>query len=114
MTQHFLRAYAIAYGIKPIMDGCMFHHIDVKEAVANLEVEGGLCIIAFHFHRYKELAAKPDVEYIAGGATQNTIRVAQVKWASVFRVCILMHWVKEKLNSFFVQSHKCSAFYGIK
>lgn len=55
----------------------MFHCIHVKEAVANLEVEGRLCIIAFHSHRYKELAAKPDVEYIAGGATQNTIRVAQ-------------------------------------
>ncbi|CAK9867156.1 unnamed protein product [Sphagnum jensenii] len=30
-----------------------------------------------HVPMYKELAAKPDVEYIAGGATQNTIRVAQ-------------------------------------
>ncbi|CAK9210016.1 unnamed protein product [Sphagnum jensenii] len=32
---------------------------------------------AKHVPMYKELAAKPDVEYIAGGATQNTIRVAQ-------------------------------------
>lgn len=30
-----------------------------------------------HLPMYKELAANPDVEYIAGGATQNTIRIAQ-------------------------------------
>jgi len=30
-----------------------------------------------HMPIYEELAAKPDVEYIAGGATQNSIRVAQ-------------------------------------
>lgn len=30
-----------------------------------------------HVPMYKELAAMPNVEYIAGGATQNTIRVAQ-------------------------------------
>jgi adenosine kinase len=30
-----------------------------------------------HMPLYAELAAKPDVKYIAGGATQNTIRVAQ-------------------------------------
>jgi len=70
-----LRADAIAYGIKPIMDGCMFHCIHVKEAVANLEVEAGLCIIAFHSHRYKELAAKPDVEYIAGGKESCVVSV---------------------------------------
>merc|ERR1719446_872421 len=30
-----------------------------------------------HMPIYAELAAKPDVKYIAGGATQNSIRVAQ-------------------------------------
>lgn len=30
-----------------------------------------------HVPMYKELAAMADVEYIAGGATQNSIRVAQ-------------------------------------
>eukprot|EP00933_Yihiella_yeosuensis_P014531 TRINITY_DN129_c0_g1_i1.p1 TRINITY_DN129_c0_g1~~TRINITY_DN129_c0_g1_i1.p1 ORF type:complete len:343 (+),score=106.35 TRINITY_DN129_c0_g1_i1:111-1139(+) len=30
-----------------------------------------------HMPLYAELAAKPDVQYIAGGATQNSIRVAQ-------------------------------------
>jgi sugar/nucleoside kinase (ribokinase family) len=30
-----------------------------------------------HLPIYKELAAKPGVEYIAGGATQNSVRVAQ-------------------------------------
>ncbi|KAK9811523.1 hypothetical protein WJX72_005257 [[Myrmecia] bisecta] len=30
-----------------------------------------------HQPLYKELSAKPDVEYIAGGATQNSIRIAQ-------------------------------------
>jgi len=30
-----------------------------------------------HLPLYDELAAKPDVQYIAGGAAQNTIRVAQ-------------------------------------
>lgn len=30
-----------------------------------------------HLPIYKELAGRPDVEYIAGGATQNTIRIAQ-------------------------------------
>mmetsp|Transcript_124676 Transcript_124676/g.352947 ORF Transcript_124676/g.352947 Transcript_124676/m.352947 type:complete len:349 (-) Transcript_124676:225-1271(-) len=30
-----------------------------------------------HMPLYAELAAKPDVKYIAGGATQNSIRVAQ-------------------------------------
>jgi len=32
---------------------------------------------ATHMPIYAELAAKPDVKYIAGGATQNSIRVAQ-------------------------------------
>jgi adenosine kinase len=35
------------------------------------------CLMTHIVCRYKELAANPDVEYIAGGATQNTIRVAQ-------------------------------------
>merc|ERR1719213_318889 len=30
-----------------------------------------------HLPLYKELAAQPNVKYVAGGATQNTIRVAQ-------------------------------------
>jgi hypothetical protein len=34
-----------------------------------------LCIIAFHSHRYKELAAKPDVEYIAGGKESCVVSV---------------------------------------
>lgn len=41
---------------------------------------------------YKELAAKPNVEYIAGGATQNSIRVAQwmlqVPGATSYMGCI--------------------------
>merc|ERR1712193_497112 len=30
-----------------------------------------------HLPLYKELAAQPNVKYVAGGATQNSIRVAQ-------------------------------------
>ncbi|XWS66871.1 hypothetical protein CRYUN_Cryun05aG0238200 [Craigia yunnanensis] len=30
-----------------------------------------------HYDRYEEMASKPNVEYIAGGATQNSIKVAQ-------------------------------------
>lgn len=39
----------------------------------------GNAILAEEKHQplFKELAAKPDVLYVAGGATQNTIRVAQ-------------------------------------
>merc|ERR1712186_31597 len=40
---------------------------------------GGNAILAEDQHKplYDELAAKKDVKYIAGGATQNSIRVAQ-------------------------------------
>jgi len=45
-------------------------------------LEAGGIILAEDKHQpvFAEMAAKPDVQYIAGGATQNTIRVAQ--WMS--------------------------------
>jgi adenosine kinase len=49
------------------------------ETLTKYGLKGGDAILAEepHFPLYDELMAKPDVEYIAGGATQNTIRVAQ-------------------------------------
>jgi adenosine kinase len=43
------------------------------------ELQAGNAILAEDKHQplFGEMAAKPDVQYIAGGATQNTIRVAQ-------------------------------------
>ncbi|KAL3358343.1 hypothetical protein AABB24_015462 [Solanum stoloniferum] len=43
------------------------------------EIEPNNAILAEdkHLPMYDEMAAKPTVEYIAGGATQNSIRVAQ-------------------------------------
>jgi len=58
MTQQFLRAYAIAYEIKPIIDGCMFHCIHVKEAVANLEVEGGFVYYCISFPQVQGVGSK--------------------------------------------------------
>jgi hypothetical protein len=68
-------------------------------------------VVLCPFHRYKELAAKPDVEYIAGGATQNTIRVAQVNWFILKKneLC----WLKISLDNStasFMPSQKCSRF----
>jgi len=57
-------------------------------------IKGGDAILAEepHFPLYDELMAKPDVEYIAGGATQNTIRVAQwmmqTEGASTYMGCV--------------------------
>lgn len=48
---------------------------------------------------YKELAAQSDVEYIAGGATQNSIRVAQwmlqvcTAQTTCYGPCALSNWV---------------------
>lgn len=51
----------------------------------------------------QELAEKPDVEYIAGGATQNSIRVAQwmlqVPGATSYIGCIGKDDFGEKLKS---------------
>ncbi|KAJ4747004.1 Adenosine kinase-like protein [Rhynchospora pubera] len=50
-----------------------------EEFLKKYEIQLNNAIIADekHLPMYDELAAKPTVEYIAGGATQNTIRVAQ-------------------------------------
>jgi adenosine kinase len=42
-----------------------------------LTMNNAILAEAKHVPMYEELAALPDVEYIAGGATQNTARVAQ-------------------------------------
>jgi adenosine kinase len=61
----------------PIMD----ISADVDDALMQkYGLEPGNAILADeekHLPLYDELAAKPDVQYIAGGAAQNTIRVAQ-------------------------------------
>lgn len=48
--------------------------------LAKYDVKPGNVILAEdkHLPMYDELASKSNVEYIAGGATQNSIRVAQV------------------------------------
>jgi adenosine kinase len=50
-----------------------------KEMFEKYGLEAGGIILAEDKHQpvFAEMAAKPDVQYIAGGATQNTIRVAQ-------------------------------------
>merc|ERR1719189_1339247 len=50
-----------------------------QETLDKYGLENGNAILAEakHMPLYAELAAKPDVKYIAGGATQNSIRVAQ-------------------------------------
>jgi len=50
-----------------------------KATMDKYGLEAGGIILAEDKHQpvFKELAAKPDVKYIAGGATQNSIRVAQ-------------------------------------
>merc|ERR1719189_494285 len=50
-----------------------------QETLDKYQLKGGNAILAEEMHMplYAELAAKPDVKYIAGGATQNSIRVAQ-------------------------------------
>lgn len=52
----------------------------VDEAfLAKYDIKPGNAILAEekHLPMYDELASKGDIEYIAGGATQNSIRVAQ-------------------------------------
>ncbi|GAQ79464.1 adenosine kinase [Klebsormidium nitens] len=56
--------------ISAVVDEAFLEKYDVKLNNAILAEEK-------HLPLYKELAERPDVEYIAGGATQNTIRVAQ-------------------------------------
>ena len=50
-----------------------------QETFDKYGLKAGDAILAEEKHMpiYAELAAKPDVKYIAGGATQNSIRVAQ-------------------------------------
>lgn len=50
-----------------------------KDMLDKYGLENGNQILAEekHLPLYEELAARPDVQYIAGGATQNSIRVAQ-------------------------------------
>jgi len=50
-----------------------------KATMDKYGLEAGGIILAEDKHQpvFKELEAKPDVKYIAGGATQNSIRVAQ-------------------------------------
>merc|ERR1711879_872460 len=50
-----------------------------KEMFEKYGLEAGGIILAEDKHQpvFAEMAAKPDVQYIAGGATQNSIRVAQ-------------------------------------
>jgi adenosine kinase len=50
-----------------------------EELLSKYGLKNGNQILAeeSHFPLYEELAAKSDVQYIAGGATQNSIRVAQ-------------------------------------
>lgn len=50
-----------------------------KDMLDKYGLENGNQILAEEKHMplYEELAARPDVQYIAGGATQNSIRVAQ-------------------------------------
>ncbi|CAI9096990.1 OLC1v1033269C1 [Oldenlandia corymbosa var. corymbosa] len=56
--------------ISSVVDQAFLDKYDVKLNNAILAEEK-------HFPMYEELAANPNVEYIAGGATQNSIRVAQ-------------------------------------
>merc|ERR1712166_1012203 len=57
-------------------------------------LEAGGIILAEDKHQpvFAEMAAKKDVQYIAGGATQNTIRVAQwmlqTKGATAYMGCV--------------------------
>ena len=46
-----------------------------------------------HIPLYSELAALPDVEYIAGGATQNSIRVAQVSFPITYMVLLIIYLI---------------------
>ncbi|KAK8926162.1 Adenosine kinase 2 [Platanthera zijinensis] len=56
--------------ISAVVDNEFLHKYDLKLNNAILAEEK-------HLPMYEELASKYNVEYIAGGATQNTIRVAQ-------------------------------------
>ncbi|CAN6484672.1 unnamed protein product [Victoria cruziana] len=56
--------------ISAVVDDDFLKKYDIKPNNAILAEEK-------HFPMYEELAAKDNVEYIAGGATQNSIRVAQ-------------------------------------
>ncbi|KAF2934961.1 adenosine kinase 2 isoform X2 [Oryza sativa Japonica Group] len=63
----------------------------VDEAfLAKYDIKPGNAILAEekHLPMYNELASKVNVEYIAGGSTQNSIRVAQIPGATSYMGCI--------------------------
>ena len=49
-----------------------------------LEANNAILAGKEHVPMYEEMADAFEVEYIAGGATQNSIRVAQVSWSDGF------------------------------
>jgi hypothetical protein len=65
----------------------------------DLQLNNAILAEEKHVSLYAELAALPNVEYIAGGATQNSIRVAQVRY-SLFQLIlwclVLLHFVREQ------------------
>merc|ERR1711935_159264 len=78
-TLHFFTMAAILGMGNPLLD--ISANAD-KAMFEKYGLEAGGIILAEDKHQpvFAEMAAKKDVQYIAGGATQNTIRVAQ--WMS--------------------------------
>lgn len=76
----FFYREGILFGMgNPLLDICI---TTGPEYLAKYDLEPNNAILAEDKHQpmYKEMASMDGVEYIAGGATQNSMRVAQVRW----------------------------------
>jgi hypothetical protein len=75
-----LLAHALVLALPPNLPPLSLHNTQ------QLKLNDQILAEEKHVPMYRELAASGDVEYIAGGATQNSIRVAQ--WMLQVCVCV--------------------------
>ncbi|XP_069958812.1 uncharacterized protein Adk2 isoform X3 [Cherax quadricarinatus] len=77
LPAHHGKREGILFGMgNPLLDICAITKEDFLEKYG-LEPNNAILAEAKHQSMYKEMASMDNVEYIAGGATQNTMRVAQ-------------------------------------
>merc|ERR1712224_909641 len=83
MGHHFFRVHLRFHAMALIL-GMGNPLLDISDNVTmgtwekyGLESNNAILAEEKHLPLYKELAAQPNVKYVAGGATQNSIRVAQ-------------------------------------
>lgn len=50
------------------------------------------------YSRFEEIVKRDNVEYHAGGSTQNSVKIAQVSLLLPSTVCLCIHWYARNLK----------------